>query len=71
LLDDIAGELDWIPGEQDALQNAIDVVIPGLAIPAPAKAVLIGLADNQRRILQEQLRELKAWKFMINNVRFE
>jgi hypothetical protein len=71
LLDDIQGELDWIPGEQDNLQNAIDNVIPGLAIPNPAKAVLIGLAENQKRILQEQLRELRAWRFVINNAKFE
>lgn len=68
LLADIDGELSWIPGERDVLQNAIDVVIPGLSIPANARAVLSGLADNQRRILQQNYRQLKVWKFMINNL---
>jgi len=71
LLDDIQGELDWIPGEQDNLQNAIDNVIPGLTIPNPAKAILTGLCENQKRILQEQLRELRAWRFVIKNAKFE
>lgn len=68
LLADIDGELSWIPGERDVLQNAIDVVIPGLSIPANARAVLSGLADNQRRILQQNYRQLKVWKFLINNL---
>lgn len=71
LLADIANELEWIPTEQDNLQNAIDNVIPGLAIPNPPKAVLTGLASNQKRILQEQLRELRAWRFVIKNAKFE
>ena len=68
LLNDIQNELDWIPGERDVLQDAIDNVIPGLAIPANARAVLSGLADNQRRILQQNYRQLKVWKFLINNL---
>lgn len=71
LLNDIQNELDWIPGERDNLQNAIDTVIPGLAIPAAAKAVLTGLASNQKRILQEQLRELRTWRFVIKNGKWD
>lgn len=69
LLADIDNELAWIPTEQDAIDTAI-ALVPA-ATTAQLKTIMIGILEHDRRILQENLRMLRAWKFMIKNVKVE
>jgi hypothetical protein len=70
LLADIAGQLDTMSGRIDDLDIAI-AVIPNQAIPAPLKTILIGICENQQNQYRIIVRELKVWKFLINNLTIE
>jgi hypothetical protein len=51
---DIANELAWIEATLPEIDNGI--------------AAVTGLLQNQRRILLQQRRELKAWRFVIRRL---
>lgn len=74
LLDDIQNQLDWIGDSTSGAIADIDTAIaaiPGFSIPAGLQIILVGMLENQKRILQIEKRELKAWRFMIKNAVIE
>jgi hypothetical protein len=63
---DIANELAWIEATLPEIDNGIAAV--GAFTNATQRAIITGLLQNQRRILLQQRRELKAWRFVIRRL---
>lgn len=60
---DIAGELTWITGAITEIDTGLGAV--DAATLAQLRVIVKGLLQNQRRVLLEQQREMKAWRFVI------
>jgi hypothetical protein len=63
---DITGELAWITGAIAEIDTGLGVV--DAATLAQLRVIVKGLLQNQRRILLEQQRELKAWRLVIRRL---
>jgi hypothetical protein len=64
---DINNELDWIEGAISEIDTGLGVV-DGATL-AQLRAIVRGLLEIERRVLQEQRQELKAWRFVIRKLR--
>lgn len=60
---DITGELAWITTAIAEIDTGLGVV--DAATLAQLRVIVKGLLQNQRRVLLEQQREMKAWRFVI------
>lgn len=60
---DITGELAWITTAIVEIDTGLGVV--DAATLAQLRVIVKGLLQNQRRVLLEQQREMKAWRFVI------
>lgn len=63
---DITGELAWITTAIAEIDTGLGAV--GAATLAQLGVIVKGLLQNQRRVLLEQQRELKAWRWVIRRV---
>lgn len=60
---DIANELEWIETARDDIAQGKAIV--GSATLANLRLIVDGLLDIQDRVLQQQRREFKAWRYVI------
>lgn len=60
---DITGELAWITTAIAEIDTGLGLV--DAATLVQLRGIVKGLLQNQRRVLLEQQRELKAWRFVI------
>lgn len=63
---DITNELAWIETAITEIDTGLGVV--DAATLAQLRVIVKGLLQNQRRILLQQRRELKAWRFVIRRL---
>lgn len=63
---DITGELAWITTAIAEIDTGLGVV--DAATLAQLRVIVKGLLQNQRRVLLEQQREMKAWRWVIRRV---
>lgn len=65
---DIAGELAWILTARSDITNGITILDAGATL-AQTRGVVKGLAQIVDRLLQEQQRELKAWRYVVRRLK--
>lgn len=63
---DITNELTWIETTLTEIDNGLAAV--GAFTNATQRAIVTGLLQNQKRILLQQRRELKAWRYTIRRL---
>lgn len=63
---DITGELAWITTAITEIDTGLGVV--DAATLAQLRVIVKGLLQNQRRVLLQQRREFKAWRYVVRRV---
>lgn len=67
LSEDITNELAWIETGITDIDNGLAAVTA--FTNATQRAIVTGLLQNQKRVLQQQRRKLKAWRYVVRRLR--